>query len=376
MTIEVPAVVAYPPQGAPNWRYEPVKLRMVKDHEIQIRMVSTGICHSDIYESNIPDRADGIPYPWVFGHEGAGYVEAIGDGVTHVNPGDPVLLSYDYCQNCDICRSGQPAYCVEWRRRNRAGEKGIFETKDGRPAGGKYFGQSSFASTSIVQETSVINVNGLVHSEEELKLLAPLGCGLMTGVGAVLNSAKVQPYDIVMVTGIGAVGLGAIAAAKVLGCKEIIAVDRIAARLNVAKEFGATKVLDTSSPNTSLVEDVRKLVDDQRISVVIETTGVPAVVLSALKAMGWHSKLIQIGIPPPGAELNIDFLEFFAANKVIECHCLGDESPKTMIPKMLAWWRDGKLPVEKIVKFYPAKDALEAAHGMESGTVIKPVLIW
>ncbi|KIW95786.1 uncharacterized protein Z519_02850 [Cladophialophora bantiana CBS 173.52] len=376
MTIEVAAVVAYPPQGTPNWRYEPVKLRTVKDHEIQIRMVSTGICHSDIYESNIPDRTAGIPYPWIFGHEGAGYVEAIGDGVTHVNIGDPVLLSYDYCHHCDICRSGQPAYCLEWRSRNRAGENGVFETKDGRDAGGKFFGQSSFASTSLVQKTSVINVKNLVHSDEELKLLAPLGCGLMTGVGAVLNSAKVQPYDIVMVTGIGAVGLGAIAAAKVLGCKEIVAVDRVAARLDVAKEFGATKVLNTCSPATSLVEDVRKLVNNQRISFVIETTGAPGVIVSALRAMGWHSKLIQIGIPPSGAELNIDFQEFFAANKVIQCHCLGDEAPKTLIPKMLAWWRDGKLPVEKIVKFYPAKDALKAAHEMESGKAIKPVLIW
>jgi Zn-dependent alcohol dehydrogenase len=378
MTAEVPAVVGYPPQGGPNWRYEPVKLRQVlEDHEVLVSMVSTGICHTDIFLSSVPDGAGAIEYPKVFGHEGAGYVEEIGQGVTNLKIGDPVLLSYDYCHTCDVCKSGRPAYCLDWGRRNVVGEPNVFQSQDGGKVGGKFFGQSSFAAKSIVQATSIVNVKDLVHSKEELKLLSPMGCGLMTGVGAVLNSAKAQPYDIILVTGIGAVGLGAIMAARMSGCKEIIAVDRVAGRLEIAKELGATQTLDTSQPNSNLVDDVQKLVNNQRITYVVETTGVPAVVLAAIRAMGKNGKLIQIGIPPPGVELKIDsFHELFNASKAIECHLLGEEAPKTLIPKMLSWWRAGDFPVEKLIKCYPASEALKAMYDMENGATIKPVLLW
>jgi len=377
MSTEVPAVVGYAPQGAPNWRYETVKIRReVKEHEVQVRLISTGICHTDVFLSCVPHGAAGIEYPKIFGHEGAGYVEAVGSAVTRAKVGDPVVLSYAYCQTCDICKDGHTAYCLSWQALNVPGEKDIFQSATGEDAGGKFFGQSSFASKSIVQETSVVNVKDLVHNDDELKLIAPLGCGIMTGAGAVLNSAKARPHDIVLVTGIGAVGLGAITAAKISGCREIIAVDRVASRLQIAKEFGATQILDTSAPNTSL-EDVPKLVNNQRISYVIETTGIPAIIVSAAKVMGKNGKLVQIGIPPPGAELTIPFFgDFYSMNKSIECHMLGDEEPKTLIPKILGWWRDGKFPLEKVVKFFPAKDVLQGLHGMESGSAIKPVLVW
>jgi Zn-dependent alcohol dehydrogenase len=377
MATEYPAVVCYPPNPGPDWRVETVKIpRSPKEHELKVRMLATGICHSDVFISCIPDGVMGTRYPRVLGHEGAGIVEEVGPGVTVAKVGDPVLLSYNYCKSCDLCKIQKEPYCLKWRILNVIGEKGIFETSKAEDAIAKFMGQSSFASMSIVSEGSVVNVKGMVKNNEELKLMAPLGCGLMTGSGAVVNSAKAQPHDIVLVTGIGAVGLGAVMAAKISGCKEIIAVDRVVSRLEVAKELGATIVLDTSKPDTNFVEEMKKLINGQRISYVVETTGVIPVIQACAQAMGKHGKLIQIGIPALGSELTIRLSEFFGFNKTFECHGLGDTTGQAHIPKMLQWYREGKFPIEKIVKYFPAKDALQALHEMESGTAIKPVIVW
>lgn len=379
MASEAPALVAYPANPTPDWRVENIKVsRTPGPKELKIRMVATGICHSDIVVASIPNGAGGITFPKVLGHEGAGIVEEVGEGVTAAKVGDPVLLSYTYCQNCDLCNNDEHPYCVDWILLNVFGDKTVFETTKGEETPGKFFGQSSFAGVSIVAEGSVVNVKDYIKDHDELKLLAPLGCGLMTGSGAVVNAVKAKPHDIVLVTGIGAVGLGAIMGAKVAGCKEIIAVDRVAHRLEVAKELGATKVFDTSkaADPASLAADLQNLVGGQRISLAIETTGVTPVILEAVKALGKHGKLIQLGVPRPGAELTLPLSEFFSDNKSYECHYLGNTTGQAWIPVMLKWWREGKFPIEKIVKYFPIKDALQALHGMEDGTAIKPVLIW
>ncbi|KAJ9616947.1 hypothetical protein H2200_000667 [Cladophialophora chaetospira] len=382
MTTDTPALVSYPAQSVdsrpkPDWRFENVKfLRSPEEHELKIRMVSTGICHSDIVVAAIPSRPEwGLTFPKVLGHEGAGIVEEVGPGVTVAKVGDPILLSYTYCQNCDLCNVDQQPYCLNWTPINILGGKGIFETKDKEDAGGKFFGQSSFAGTSIANEGSVVNLKDLIKGEDELKLLAPLGCGLMTGSGGVINGASVKPHDIVLVTGIGAVGLGAIMAAKIAGAKEIIALDRVAHRLETAKELGATKILDTTKTSASFAEDLKKLVDGQRISVVIETTGALPVINETIKALGKHGKFIQLGVPL-GPEVTLPLSEFFSDNKSFECHYLGNTTGQAWIPKMIQWWREGKFPIEKIVKYFPAKDALKALDEMQDGTTIKPILVW
>lgn len=339
-------------------------------------MVATGICHSDLVVASLPPGYAGISFPKVLGHEGAGIVEEVGPGVTAAKAGDPVLLSYEYCRNCDLCKADQWPYCINWHVLNAIGDKGIFETEKGEDAVGKFFGQSSFAGVSIVSEGSVVNVKDMIQSHDDLKLLAPLGCGLMTGSGAVINGANVKPHDIVLVTGIGAVGLGAIMAAKIAQCREIIAVDRIRHRLDIAKELGATKVFDTTASDASLAEAVQKLVDGRRISLVVETTGAVPVIQECVKALGKYGKLIQLGIPRPGSELTLPLSEFFNANQSFECHYLGNTTGQAWIPVMLKWWREGKFPVEKIVKYFPAKDALQALHGMEDGSAIKPIIVW
>ncbi|EXJ60426.1 hypothetical protein A1O7_04578 [Cladophialophora yegresii CBS 114405] len=384
MATETHALVSYPVDSTtfkPDWRFGSVKLlRSPKEHELKIRMVATGICHSDIVVASIPNQPDrGLTFPKVLGHEGAGIVEAVGPGVTAAQVGDPVILSYSHCSECDLCKVDQQPYCLNWALLNIVGEKGHFETQaDGEDAPGKFFGQSSFAGTSIVSEKSVVNLKGLVSSEDEdeLKLLAPLGCGLMTGSGAVINGAGVKPHDIVLVTGLGAVGMGAIMAAKIAGCREIIALDRVAHRLETAKELGATRVLDTTTTQQNFAEEIQKLVGGQRISVVVETTAAVPVINESLKSLGKHGKFIQLGAPGYGTEITLPLQQFFTENKSFECQYLGNTTGQAWVPVMIKWWREGKFPVEKIVEYFPAKEAVRAIRQMEDGTTIKPVLVW
>lgn len=367
------AIICRDPTPRPDFRLEKVRLsRWLKEDELKVRMVATGLCHTDIFMAARP-----AGYPRVVGHEGAGFVEEVGPGVEDVAVGDPVLLSFDYCKQCDLCTRGQPSYCLTWGALNMVGEEGIFETADkGERVNGKFFGQSSFSAVTIVSKTSVVNVKDRVKNQKELELLAPLGCGLMTGAGATLNAARVQPHDIVIVTGLGAVGMGAIMAAKIAGCKEIIAVDRVAYRLKVAQKLGATKLLDTSKEGSCLPINARQLVDNQRISYAIETTGVKSVIIDALQALGKRGKLIQIGLPLPGTELTINLSDFLRESKIYEAHIMGDGSGNDMIPRMLQWYQDGKFPIEEISTFVPVTSFTEAIHGMESGTMIKPILLW
>ena len=376
MTNEFSAIVCHEPISGPNFRLERLQVsRRPQEHELKIRMVATGVCHTDLYMASLPAAVSG--YPKVIGHEGAGIVEEIGPGVQIAAAGDPVLLSFDYCKQCELCTDGLPSYCLAFAKLNVAGEPGIFEIADkGEKVYGKFFGQSSLSAVTIVSETSVVNVKDMIKDQEELKLLAPLGCGLMTGVGAVLNAARVKPHDIVIVTGLGAVGLGAIMAAKIAGCKEIIAVDRVASRLQVGQELGATKLLDTSKEGSDMSTNLRELVNNQRIAYAIETTGVACVITGTIQALGKRGKLIQIGLPRPGTELTIALSEFLMGSKIYESNAMGETSGEAMIPRMLQWYRDGKLPVEKIVTFVPVTKFTEAMHGMELGTIIKPILLW
>lgn len=194
--------------------------------------------------------------------------------------------------------------------------------------------------------------------------------------GAVLNAADIKSHDIVMVTGLGGVGLGAVMAAKITGCKEVIAVDRIGARLVLAKQLGATKAIDTSAGGSDLVAEAAKVVDGQRISIVIETTGAVPVILACMEAMGKRGRHIQLGVPPQGAEFKSPLSTFFSDSKRFECHFLGETTGQAHILKMIKWYREGKLPLEKLIKFFPAKHAMEAMQSMQDGSSIKAVIVW
>ena len=253
--------------------------------------------------------------------------------------------------------------------------EGVFEV-EGEKVCGMYFGQSSFAGRTVVRKASVVNVNGLV-GREEMRLLAPLGCGLMTGVGCVVNVARVGEEDVVCVLGAGAVGLGAVMAARVRGCKRIVVVDRVGKRLEVAREVGATDVVDTTGvPMDEVAGKIKEAVGGKTIGFAVETTGVIGLMQEAMKALGKRGMLIRVGIPPLDGELRFSAMDLFSNNKIYMSNILGDCDSRVAIPLMIQWWREGQFPIEKIVKFFDAKDAEKALHAMEDGSAIKPVLIW
>lgn len=253
-TTKARAIVAHTPAAenftpGSNWRLQTISVPADPKHgELLVEMCASGICHSDLLTSAVPTGTPGVGYPRVVGHEGAGYVRAIGPGVTKsVSVGDPVLLSFDHCGSCESCSAGHPAYCASFMALNIPCVEEVFRSEDGREGiAGKSFGQSSFASFSVVNEKCILPAKDLVRSKEELQLFAPLGCGIQTGAGAVLNIAKPGPKDRVMVLGLGGVGLSAVMAAKTLGCAQIVGVDKVKSRIELAKELGATHGYDTT----------------------------------------------------------------------------------------------------------------------------------
>jgi Zn-dependent alcohol dehydrogenase len=200
--ISATAIVSDAPNGAHvSWRKAKVQLREIGEDELLVKIIASGVCHTDIAISSFPVDTPGFhPYPKILGHEGAGIVEQVGNKISHVKKGDKVLLSFDYCGNddCRACEDETPGYCEQFHVKNLFHVPDVYQI-DGKSAGGLYFGQSSFSSLALVKGTSIVNVEQLVKDEEELKLFAPMGCGYQTGAGAVTELANVGKKDVVVV---------------------------------------------------------------------------------------------------------------------------------------------------------------------------------
>ena len=219
MTVTEAAVVE---SGGAPFTLSQVELAEPQAGEVLVRMVAAGLCHTDLGVAS-----GGLPFPWpgVLGHEGAGVVEEVGAGVTRVKPGDQVLLSFTSCGACRNCRDGHPAYCATWLPDNliggRRADGSATITRDGEPLGGHFFGQSSFARMAVVDERSLLKVS----PDAPLELLAPLGCGVITGFGTVWNVLRPQPGSTLAVFGTGAVGLSALMAAAQLPLGAVVPID-------------------------------------------------------------------------------------------------------------------------------------------------------
>lgn len=198
------AIISDAPNGKnPSWRKENVQIRQPEEDELLVRIIASGVCHTDIAISTFPDCVPGYqPYPKIMGHEGAGIVEQVGSKISHVKKGDKVLLSFDYCgkDDCRACEDETPGYCSEFHIKNLFNVPDVYQIKGGKLAGGLFFGQSSFSSIALVKGTSVVNVQELVKDEEELKLFAPMGCGYQTGAAAVTEIADAGNKDVVVVS--------------------------------------------------------------------------------------------------------------------------------------------------------------------------------
>ncbi|KAG6364325.1 hypothetical protein INS49_005925 [Diaporthe citri] len=373
------AIVCRAPQdGERKWSLEKVSFSPPADDEIVVGMVATGICHTDLVCGSIPDEALplGLPtYPRVLGHEGAGIVKSTGSKITKVQEGDRVLLSFSCCKECYNCKFGAPSYCVKWGLINFSGSRDAFSSSEsgtpGESVGGSFFGQSSFARLTKVKETSVVKVTTLLENDNDLKVLASFGCGIQTGAGTITELANAQPADTVAVLGLGAVGLCAIMGAKIRGCKTIIGVDRVGSRLELAKSLGATHVVNTGEIKGTLIEEIRGLTGDAGTTITVDASGAVPLIQQGVEFTANQGKMILLGIPPMDATLQITLVPYTMSGKSIFGSMEGG-----YVPELVKWYKAGNLPVDKIVKLYPAEDYLKAIKDMEDGVTVKPILVW
>jgi aryl-alcohol dehydrogenase len=348
--------------------FEDASLEMPRDNEVLVRMVATGVCHTDMV---VRDQLMATPMPLILGHEGAGIVERVGRTVTTVAPGDHVVMTYAYCGLCAPCATGHPAHCQHMGELNFAGGR-----LDGTSSAcdhdhGKlhdhFFGQSSFATHAIANELNVVKV----RKDVPLELLGPLGCGIQTGAGAVLNALRVRPGSSFVAFGAGAVGLAAIMAARVAGATVIIAADVNPARLELALELGATHVIN--SMETDPVAEVRKLTGGGA-DFTLECSGRPAVLRQAIDSLAILGTCGIVGATKEGTEVAFNVNDVMIPGRRIMGIVQGDVVSRTFIPELIELFRQGRFPFDRLVKFYPFEQLNEAMADSESGVTIKPIL--
>ncbi len=337
-------------------KIESLEMEGPREDEVLVRMVASGICHTDIDFIDDWDEAD---TPVVLGHEGAGVVEEVGRSVKSVKRGDHVVLSYQSCGKCGQCKSGRPAHCRELWEANFG-----FKRLDGSNAlhrsgvRGHFFGQSSFATHALATERNLVKVS----KDLSLELLAPLGCGLQTGAGTVMNSLKVSKGKSIAIFGTGAVGIAAIMAARIVGAYPIIGLDIVPMRLELALDSGATHVIDNRDNKVaSRIFDIT----GSGVDYVVETTALTKMHQLAIDVLNPHG-IVALLTGEDGENLS----EGRKTLGIIE----GDAVPQRFIPKLIRLHRAGKFPFHQLVKFYDFKKINQAIADAKRGVTIKPVL--
>jgi aryl-alcohol dehydrogenase len=349
-------------------QFESASLEAPRDNEVLVRMVATGVCHTDMV---VRDQQFQTPLPMILGHEGAGVVEQIGRNVTTVAVGDHVVMTYMYCGLCSPCATGHPAHCANMGQLNFGGGRLDGSSSACDHHGGElhdhFFGQSSFATHAVASELNVVKV----PKDVPLELLGPLGCGIQTGAGAVLNAMKVHAGSSFAAFGTGAVGLAAIMAARVAGATKIIAVDVNPARLSLALELGATHAIN--SRETDPVEGIRKLTGGGA-DFTLECSGRAAVLRQAIDSVGLLGTCGIVGATPQGTEVSFNVNDVMIPGRRIMGIVQGDVVSRTFIPHLIELFQQGRFPFDRLVKFYTFDQVNEAMADSESGVTIKPIL--
>lgn len=356
-----------------EFKIEEVHLGEPKANEVLIRIVASGVCHTDMVAR---DQEYPVPLPAVLGHEGSGVVEKVGENVTTVQPGDHVVLSFSSCGTCETCLTGKPYVCQSFFKLNFVGTMAddTHRIHDACNCGADenvgvstFFGQSSFATYAVANERNVVKVD----KDVDLALLGPLGCGIQTGSGAVLNALKVQAGSSIAIFGCGAVGLSGLMAAKAAGATTIIAVDVHDSRLEFAKELGATYVINAKEVNP--VEAIKEITGTG-VNYSIETSGRAAVLRQAVDALTFSGVTGVIGAPPLGTEVGVDINDLLLFEKSIRGIVEGDSVPQLFIPQLISLYKQGLFPFDKLIKFYEFEEINQAVKDSETGVTIKPIL--
>ncbi len=331
--------------------------------EMRIRLVATGICHTDLHEH--PGRHS--PLPIVLGHEGAGVVDKLGDGVSGFALGDHVVLSGSSCGKCLSCQNNRPTYCDIAMPLCFGGQRLDGSTAlDQGKVHSHFFGQSSFASHAIVPQRTAVKM----AKDLPLETLGPLGCGVVTGAGAVIEAFKLGFGQTIAVFGTGGVGLSAVMAARLVGASRIVAIDLDPARLELARELGAT---DTVLGSSDDVAGQVRGVTGRGVDYSFVTANAPAAHTAALDSLAMNGTSGFVAAPL--GDWAPRMFPMLAGGKQLRGILGGDANPQTFLPQLAEYWRQGRFPFDRLLKFYPFAEIDRAFADAHSGKAIKPVLL-
>ena len=349
---------------------EDIEIGEPRDGEVGIRIGAAGVCHSDYHFIN-GDLS--INLPCVLGHEGAGVVETIGPGVSEVKPGDHVVMLFrPACGRCEYCARGRPALCATAGRFRETGRMldGTSRFSKGGEEIRHFLGVSCFAERTVVPVQGVVKIPDAVPME----IAALIGCSVLTGVGAVLNTAQVVPGSSVLVIGAGGVGLNCIMGARLAGAHPIIAADLSDTKLEMALDFGATHTVNARERD--LVAAVRELTGSEGVDFAFEAIGDPKAIRQAFESVRRGGEAVAVGIAPAGTEMTINAGELVYQEKTLKGSYYGTSRPHADVPRLLNLYLEGRLPLEKLLsRRYPLEQVNEAFEALLAGEVARTVLL-
>ncbi len=350
-----------------KWQLEKVEVDPPKNAEVVVRMLASGICHLDasVGHGSVPHAV-----PVILGHEGAGIVETVGSGVSKVKPGDRVVVAaLPHCGRCKFCVQGKPFWCPSMMPLSFGGTllDGTRRYRKGSQEISHFFCQSSLSEYAVVPEGLLVKV----AADLPLEKLGPLGCGVQTGAGAVLNTAALRYGESAAVFGCGGVGLSAVMGARLAGAIPLIAVDVLDARIELAKELGATHGLNASKVNP--VEEIKKITGNG-VDYAFECVGKAETLRQAIDAIRTPGGTAVItGAAAVGTEIKLESMELL--QKTIKGNIEGSSVPDVFIPTLADFWREGRFPFDRLIsKVYALDEVNNAIADMEAGTVVKPLI--
>lgn len=365
--MKITAAVARTP-GA-DFTLETVELDEPRADEIRVRIHAVGLCHTDLVAR---DGAMPFALPAVLGHEGAGVVEAVGSSVTKVATGDRVAITFRSCGACARCKSGDPAYCHSMPAMNYIGmrldgSKSIHQ--DGADLASNFFGQSSLATHALTYERNVIKL----PADMPFEVAGPMGCGIQTGAGGIMKALACEAGSSLLILGGGAVGLSAVMGAKIQGCGTVIVVEPHAVRRALALELGATHVVDPIA-EPDLAAAVRAIVAIG-VDYAFDTTGRPDTLTATMACLGPKGVFGIVGIPPAGTPMPGDLGTVLTFGQTVRGIIEGDSDPDVFLPELMTHWREGRLPLERLIKTFPLAQINEAVVAQHHGDCVKVVLL-
>lgn len=365
--MEITAAVAH---GAhTEFVLETVDLADPRADEVVIEIKGIGLCHTDIAAR---DGVYGLPYPLILGHEGSGIVVAVGDAVTSLRPGDTVAVSFSSCGHCRPCTTGRPAYCTTFTQENYIGSRpdgSSTVSSDGASVHAHFFGQSSFATHVLANERNTVKVD----TDLDIALVGPLGCGIQTGAGAVMNSMACTRGSSLVVLGGGPVGLAAVMGAVIRGCTTIVAVEPVEARRSLALKLGATHVIDPI--DIDLNAAITEILPDG-VDYVFDTTGRVDVIDAAIAATAQNATVGLVGVPADfSVSLPVNIVGAMQKGLTVRGIVEGDSVPATFIPELLGHHAAGHFPFDTLITTYPFSKINDAVAAQERGEVTKLVLV-